>query len=127
MQLSDLPKLEALPEPLKRRARHVVTENQRVHDTVKAFKAKDLPRVGELFFASHASMRDDYAVSVPEIDFLVELCRAQKSIYGARLTGGGFGGSIVAIAKLGTHREFVPAILTESEKKWGITAKLLSP
>ncbi len=127
MQTSDLANLEALPEILKRRARHVITENQRVHDAVKAFKAKDLPRVGELFFASHASMRDDYAVSVPEIDFLVELCRAQKSIFGARLTGGGFGGSIVALAKLGTHREVVPPILAEYEKKWGISAKLLSP
>ncbi|MES2962864.1 MAG: galactokinase [Bdellovibrionota bacterium] len=85
----------------KKRARHVVTENARVHAAVAALKKGDLATLGRLFYESHASMRDDYAVSVQEIDLLVELCREQTGVFGARLTGGGFGGSIVALAEKG--------------------------
>lgn len=85
----------------KKRARHVVSENARVHEAVGALKSGDFVRLGKLFGQSHASMRDDYEVSVPEIDKLVELCGELGSIFGARLTGGGFGGSIVAIARKG--------------------------
>src|SRR5439155_6229499 len=72
---ADLPRVEELPEPLNRRARHVLTEDQRVLDAVAALRAGELERLGELFYASHASQRDDYAVSVPEIDLIVELTR----------------------------------------------------
>jgi len=84
-----------LPEVVLRRARHVVSENARVLDSVAALDAGDLERFGALMAESHRSMRDDYEVSVPEIDRLVEIARAQPSCYGARLTGGGFGGSTV--------------------------------
>ncbi len=98
----ELPRVEALPEPLRRRARHVVTENQRVLDAVAAISAGDLKELGRLFVASHKSMRDDYEVSVPEIDLLVELALAESGVYGARLTGGGFGGSVVILARRGS-------------------------
>jgi galactokinase len=93
-----------LPSPLPARVRHVLTENERVLEGVTAMKAGDAVRLGQLFWASHASMRDDFAVSTPEIDRLVELAREQPAIYGARLTGGGFGGAIVALARRGEGR-----------------------
>jgi galactokinase len=99
---ADLPRAEKLPDPLGRRVRHVVTENARVLATVEALRKGDLPKLGELFFASHDSQRLDYEVSVPEIDLLVDLGRADPDIYGARLTGGGFGGSVVMLAREGT-------------------------
>jgi galactokinase len=98
---SDLPRVARLPEPLDRRARHVVTENARVLEAVAAMKAGDLARLGALFSASHASMRDDYQVSCPEVDALVDAAAADAAIFGARLTGGGFGGAIVALARAG--------------------------
>ena len=82
-------------DPLIRRARHVVTENQRVLDSVDAMKHGDLERLGRLFYESHASQRDDFEVSVPEVDLLVRLAEQDASVFGARLTGGGFGGSVV--------------------------------
>ena len=102
LDLSDLPRIEALPAPLDRRARHVVTENARVLEAVAAMRAGNSGRLGTLFYASHASMRDDYEVSISEIDLLVELARADAEVVGARLTGGGFGGSIVALARAGS-------------------------
>jgi galactokinase len=98
LSAADVPRVAALPEPLGRRARHVITENDRVFAAVAAMRARDLVRLGELFYASHASMRDDYEVSVPEIDLLVDLARDDGAVYGARLTGGGFGGSVVMLA-----------------------------
>jgi galactokinase len=97
----DLPRLAALPEPLGRRARHVVTENDRVLAAVAAMRGGDVERLGRLFYASHESQRDDYQVSIPEIDLLVELARADPDVFGARLTGGGFGGSVVLLARFG--------------------------
>ena len=99
LEIKDLPRVERLPDPIGRRARHVITEDHRVLDSVAAMKAGDLRRLGELFNASHASQRDDFEVSVPEIDLLVSLAQAEHGVYGARLTGGGFGGSIVALVE----------------------------
>jgi galactokinase len=95
----DLPRIDALEEPFRRRARHVVTEDGRVLETVAALRANDPGHAGELFYASHASMRDDYEVSVPPVDALVEIASVEPHVYGARLTGGGFGGSVVILAK----------------------------
>jgi galactokinase len=96
---ADLPRIEALPDPLRQRARHVVTENARVLEAVAALRAGDLPGLGRLLRTAHASLRDDFQVSVPEIDTLVEIADATPGVLGARLTGGGFGGSIVALAR----------------------------
>jgi galactokinase len=95
--VEDLHRVMALPDPLGRRARHVITENQRVLDAVTAIKRGDLAALGALFNASHASQRDDYEVSVPDVDRLVRIAQGEPGVYGARLTGGGFGGSIVAL------------------------------
>lgn len=92
-----------LPEPLGRRVRHVVTENARVLAAVDALRRQDVKQLGELFYASHASQRDDYQVSIPEIDKIVEIARTMPEIYGARLTGGGFGGSVVMLAHTGAR------------------------
>lgn len=111
LSVEDLPRIEKLPEPFRRRARHVLTENARVHEAVRRFEKADFRRVGELFYESHASMRDDYEVSVPEIDLLVESARGEAGVYGARLTGGGFGGSIVILAEAGTGARVGAAVL----------------
>jgi galactokinase len=87
-----------LPAPLDRRVRHVITENARVRATAAALESGNLSLAGRLFRESHASLRDDYEVSVPEVDALVELTSGLPGVYGARITGGGFGGSIVALA-----------------------------
>jgi galactokinase len=110
LDMKDLSAVMALPEPLGRRARHVITENDRVERAVAAMKAGDLMQLGELFYASHASMRDDYQVSIPEIDQIVELARAEGVVYGARLTGGGFGGAVVMLALQGMGRKVADRI-----------------
>ena len=99
--VADLGRLQALPAPLDRRVRHVVTENQRVLDAVAAMRAGDVGALGALFNASHTSQRDDYECSVPEVDQLVAIAQADPAVLGARLTGGGFGGSIVALVRAG--------------------------
>ena len=97
VEVSDLDRArELLDDVTFRRVRHVVTENQRVLDTVAAL-ASDGPRaIGGLLDASHASMRDDFEISVPELDLAVEAAQASGAI-GARMTGGGFGGSAIAL------------------------------
>jgi galactokinase len=86
-----------LPDPILRRARHVVTENARVIAAVDALRRGDLQTVGRLFVESHRSLQHDYEVSVQELDLLVDTAIGQPGVYGARMTGGGFGGSIVAL------------------------------
>jgi galactokinase len=79
-----------------RRVRHVVTENQRVLDTVRTLREQGPTAIGDLLDASHRSMRDDFEISVPELDLAVETAQANGAI-GARMTGGGFGGSAIAL------------------------------
>ena len=132
-QLRDVPvagleqRIKGLPEMLRRRVRHVVTEDQRVLDAVEAMRACDVARLGELFYASHASMRDDYQVSIPEIDLLVDLARKDPRVHGARLTGGGFGGSIVALADEATGRDVGEHAAREYHARSGRTATVLVP
>jgi galactokinase len=123
----DLPRIEKLPEPLGRRARHVLTEDERVLDSIVALDDSDLARLGELFVASHASMRDDFEVSVPEVDLLVELATADPHIYGARMTGGGFGGSVVMLAQLGQGRMAGERIARVYGEQSGQTPRVLVP
>jgi galactokinase len=101
LDVSDLPRIATLPPPLDRRARHVVSENVRVLATVTALERGDLQALGPLFAGSHLSLRDDFEVSIPAIDLLVELASSDPQVIAARLTGGGFGGSIVAFAHAG--------------------------
>jgi galactokinase len=81
---------------MRRRVRHIVTENQRVLDTVELLRAGRIRDIGPLMTASHASMRDDFEITVPEIDVAVEAALAAGA-YGARMTGGGFGGCVLAL------------------------------
>jgi galactokinase len=90
----------ALDDETFRRVRHVVTEDQRVLDTVRALRDEDPTAIGELLDASHRSMRDDFEISVPELDLAVETAQAAGAL-GARMTGGGFGGSAIALAASG--------------------------
>ena len=94
---SSLDAIQALgDEVLRRRAKHVVTETARVHDAVAAMAADDWTTVGRLFTASHISLRDDYEVSAPELDVAVEAALGAGAL-GSRMTGGGFGGSAIAL------------------------------
>jgi galactokinase len=108
---SDLRLVEQLPEPLNRRARHVITENARVLAAVDALRGNDSKTLGALFLASHASMRDDFEISVPEIDTLVELAACDIDIIGARLTGGGFGGAVVMLCEQGSEDHATARVL----------------
>ena len=85
-------------EVLRRRVRHVVTENARVVECVAALERGDVTAIGPLLTASHASMRDDYEITVPEVDTAVEVAIAAGA-YGARMTGGGFGGCVLALVE----------------------------
>ncbi|HSF42128.1 MAG TPA: galactokinase [Thermoanaerobaculia bacterium] len=127
LDTQDLWRLPSLPEPLDRRARHVLTENARVRSAVSSMRDSDLPRLGKLLYASHESLRNDYEVSIPEIDLLVELAREEPGVYGARITGGGFGGSVVILARKGTGRELGTRIATAYSEKTGETGTLLVP
>ncbi len=102
--------VEALPEPLRRRARHVVTENARV---LQAAQGVDAATFGELMNASHASLRDDYEVSVPPLDRLVDLLQRSAHVHGARLTGAGFGGACVALCHEGTASTVAERVLAD--------------
>jgi len=97
LSVDDLPRAqELLDDETFRRVRHVVTEDQRVLDTVRALREQGPTAIGELMDASHRSMRDDFEISVPELDLAVETALANGAI-GARMTGGGFGGAAIAL------------------------------
>ncbi len=105
-----------LPSVLRRRTRHVVTENERVRAAVDALEVGDMGAVGDCMFESHASLRDDYEVSCAELDTVVELAWETEGVVGARMTGGGFGGSVVALVRddaVDDFRAYVDAKYTE--------------
>ena len=113
--------LTALNSLVAKRARHVVTENQRVLDAVEALKHNDLTKLGELMGQSHESMRDDFEITVPQIDYLVELAQLViGKTGGARMTGGGFGGCIVALAPHDKVEEVRKIIADNYEKQTGL-------
>ena len=89
-------------DTLYRRARHVIGENERTLKAVDAFNSSDWKKVGRLMAASHVSLRDDFEVSCPELDLLVDLALEQgtaNGVYGSRMTGGGFGGCTVTLLR----------------------------
>ena len=95
-----------LPELLRRRCRHVVSENARVLLAAAALDRGDLHELGALMGESHRSLRDDFEVSCPELDSMVELARQVTGVYGARMTGGGFGGCAIALVAEGGVEPF---------------------
>ncbi|GGD63099.1 galactokinase [Microbacterium murale] len=101
VSVDDLARAEELMDDVTfRRVRHIVTENQRVLDTVTTLRESGASAIGDLLVASHASMRDDFEISVPELDTAVESALAAGAI-GARMTGGGFGGAAIALVEQG--------------------------
>lgn len=105
-EVSDVSALGAVKDPVDaRRARHVLTENQRVLDCVAAMGSSDFATVGELWTASHASMRDDFEITTPHLD-LIAATAVRAGALGARMTGGGFGGCVIALVP----RERVDAV-----------------
>jgi galactokinase len=123
----DLWRLAALPEPLDRRARHVITEDARVRAAVSAMQEGDLERLGKLLNLSHDSLRDDFEVSLPEVDLLVDLARAEPNVYGARMTGGGFGGAVVLLTRAGEGRAIAERVASEYRGKTGRNGEVLVP
>lgn len=108
--ISDPETANSLPDPLSRRAHHVITENNRVLQVLKGISANEF---GELMNASHTSLRDDYEVSVPALDTLVNLLQNTPGVLGARLTGAGFGGACVALVQAGKRKAIAETVLNQ--------------
>ncbi|KTG30955.1 galactokinase [Haloferax profundi] len=117
---------DALSDVLYRRARHVVTENERVRDARETLSAGDFEQVGETMVAAHESLRDDYEVSCPELDAAVELATETDGVYGARMTGGGFGGSVVALVRGSALERAKTAIRAALSDRVGADAQVFS-
>ncbi|MGE5327428.1 MAG: galactokinase [Deltaproteobacteria bacterium] len=113
-----------LGDLLYRRARHVVTENQRVLDAVRTLEGGDLDRFGELMGKSHESLRDDYEVSCRELDTLVESAWSQPGVIGARMTGGGFGGCTVNLVEADAAGDFVKAVAADYKQALRLDAEI---
>lgn len=119
------PAVEAkLPEPLRRRARHVVFENQRVLDFVDACGSNDLAALGKLMAASHRSLASDYEVSCVELDFLIETAADLDGVVGCRLTGGGFGGCTVNLVRPKAVASFQSAVSEAYARRFGHTPQI---
>jgi galactokinase len=116
-----------LPPPLDRRARHVVTENARVLRARAALQAGDARTLGALMSASHESMRHDFEISTVEIDALVALAQAENAVFGARLTGGGFGGSIVGLVSADAAAQTAERVAAEYQERVGLKPTILIP
>lgn len=112
---------DALPEIIRRRANHVITENARTLAAVEALKLGNLSKFGKLMIASHESLREDYQVSCRELDLLVEIAGRGDDVYGARMTGGGFGGCTVNLVKTETVENFIAEI--SSAYEWVMKVK----
>jgi galactokinase len=113
VSVGDLPRAqELLDDVTYRRVRHVVTENQRVEETVATLKAQGPRAIGELLHASHVSMRDDFEISIDELDTAVETALRHGAI-GARMTGGGFGGAAIALVPVDRISEVSLAVTAE--------------
>ena len=123
--LDDLAKYSHVLSPaLLRRARHVVTELQRVVDGVVALRQRDHPMFGELMNQSHASLRDDFQVSTPELDRLQALAKEQRGALGARLTGAGFGGCTVQLVERDELAPFERDVVERYRTETGLPAKV---
>jgi len=112
-----------LPEPLARRARHVLSENARVTAAVDAIERGDAADLGRLLSASHASLRDDFAVSLPAIDRIVDAAQHDPAVFGARITGGGFGGSVLVLARTGSARAAAERAVASSSGRVALPAR----
>jgi len=113
-----------LPATVYRRCRHVVTENQRVLAAAKALQSGEADRFGHLMYQSHASLRNDFQVSCRELDLLVDLAASHPGVYGARMTGGGFGGCTVNLLRADVSDSFQEQISRAYREATGIIPEL---
>ena len=125
--LGDVERLAPQSPTLARRVRHVVSENERVRAFVAALGAGDLRRCGALIEASLASLREDFEVSTPELDVLADALRSQRGVYGARLVGAGFGGSVLALVDAGRAADAAAAAAEEYQSRTGRAARVVMP
>lgn len=98
-------------ETVKKRARHVIEENDRVKEATQVLADGQLHRFGELLYASHASLKDLYEVTGKELDTVVEFCKEQKTVAGARMTGAGFGGCAIALVEKNAYNDFAKELV----------------
>ncbi len=122
MAIEDLEKIDDVT--LRKRAKHVLEENERVLKSLTALETGNVSLLGELLFQSHYSLKDLYEVSCEEIDFLVDELSKKKSVLGARMVGGGFGGGVIVLAGQEFKNEF-PAIAEKYRAKYSINPELL--
>ncbi|MDW8212883.1 MAG: galactokinase [Roseiflexaceae bacterium] len=115
---------EALPEPVRSRARHVVSESRRTLQGAEALEHGDVVAFGRLMNESHASLRDDYQVSLPDVDLLVETAQRLPGCYGSRLTGAGFGGCTVSLVERSDVETFSRDLLQAYRDATGRTATI---
>ena len=126
LAVSDLPTIKRLlPEALFPKAKHVITECDRVHQTAAALSSENLALVGSLLHASHQSLRDDFEVSCAELDFLAKQTEKAKAVLGARMMGGGFGGCLLSIVKQQESQVFKDQIQAAYEKTFQLTPEFI--
>ncbi|HKO62779.1 MAG TPA: hypothetical protein VJV03_16565, partial [Pyrinomonadaceae bacterium] len=114
-----------LPEPIRRRCLHVITENERTLHAKDALNNGNVTLLGKLMNLSHESLRDDYEVSCDELDLMVDLARQQSGTYGARMMGGGFGGATVNLVRRSTLETFVAQVADGYQRKTGIKPDIM--
>ncbi len=102
-----------LSDTIRRRCRHVITENARVLESTRALTSGDVSRFGKLMYDSHLSLQHDYEVSCPELDVMVDICAEAEGVFGARMTGAGFGGCVVCLVKDAAAPDVVARITRE--------------
>jgi len=115
-----------LPELVRRRCRHVVSENARTLAAARYLQSGELARLGELMAASHASLRDDYGVSCPELDEAVAAAAIEPGVYGSRMTGGGFGGCTVTVVERNALDRVTIAIAERLRVRFAITPQFFA-
>ena len=126
VRLEDLDRFRAdLPQTIYRRCRHVVTEDARVLDAAAALEKADLNTFGRLMAESHISLKNDYEVSCPELDLMVELAGQVGGVHGARVTGGGFGGSTINLVDKQSVEGFRSSVANAYEKATGLSPQIL--
>ncbi len=113
-----------LSQVVMKRARHIISENARVLEAVQVMKAGNIKRLGELFNASHDSLRDDFEVTNDALNIMVNCAREQESCYGARMTGAGFGGCAVALVEKENAQEFTNAVSAAYRQRSGLEASI---
>jgi galactokinase len=124
---ADLPWLASvLDDTSLRRVRHVITENDRVLAAVMALEDGDDDRLGQLFAASHASLRDDYEVSSPELDLLVAIATTTSGVVAARMTGGGFGGCTVNLVRPDAIERLAAAVERDYASRTGLQPRVIA-